>query len=62
MTVTTMSLADVARLARVQRPAVSMWRSRPVAGVPFPAPQADGRFLADDVVSYLRTTGLGNNP
>lgn len=62
MTTTTMSLADVARLAGVQRPVVSMWRRRPVRNVPFPSPQPDGRFLADDVVSYLRTTGRGNNP
>lgn len=59
---TTLSLADVARLAGVQRPVVSMWRRRPVPGAPFPASQPDGRYLADDVVTYLRATGRGNNP
>ena len=39
-----MSLADVARAAKVQRPVVSMWRSRSAGrGVPFPQPAtADG--------------------
>ncbi|QCV95848.1 hypothetical protein [Acidipropionibacterium acidipropionici] len=60
--ITTMSLSDVARLAGVQRPVVSMWRRRPVRDTPFPSPQPDGRFLADDVVTYLRATGRGNNP
>ncbi len=59
---TTLSLADVARLAGVQRPVVSMWRRRPLPDTPFPTPQPDGRFLTDDVVAYLRTTGRGNNP
>lgn len=62
MPISTMSLSDVARLAGVQRPVVSMWRRRPVPGAPFPASQPDGRFLADDVVTYLRATGRGNNP
>ncbi len=57
----TLSLADVARLARVQRPVVSMWRRRPVEGIAFPSPQPDGRFRADDVVAYLSTTGRGND-
>src|ERR1019366_9046085 len=61
------SLADVARLARVQRPVVSMWRSRSAAtGIPFPAPVeragAQERFDADQVVSWLELTGRGNNP
>lgn len=57
----TLSLADVARLARVQRPVVSMWRRRPVEGIPFPSRQPDGRFLAGDVVDYLSATGRGND-
>ncbi|WP_257478230.1 hypothetical protein [Acidipropionibacterium jensenii] len=58
----TLSLADIARLARVQRPVVSMWRQRAVQDAPFPAPQPDGRFNARDVLSYLSATGRGNNP
>ncbi len=61
MTETTLSLADIARLAEVQRPVVSMWRNRPLAGTPFPAPQPDGRFRTDEVVAYLTATGRGNN-
>lgn len=60
--ISTMSLSDVARLAGVQRPVVSMWRRRPLPDTPFPTPQPDGRFLTDDVVTYLRATGRGNNP
>ena len=61
------SLADVARLTRVQRPVVSMWRSRSAAtGTPFPVPVeragAQERFDADQVVSWLELTGRGNNP
>jgi hypothetical protein len=61
------SLADVARLAQVQRPAVSMWRSRSAASdSPFPQPidrsGAQERFDAEEVVSWLELTGRGNNP
>lgn len=62
MTEPTLSFADIARLARVQRPVVSMWRRRPVPGIPFPAQQPDGRFLADEVVAYLAATSRGNEP
>jgi hypothetical protein len=58
----TLSLADVARLSGVQRPVVSMWRKRPKAGLRFPEPTADGRFLAEEVTAYLESTGRGNNP
>lgn len=65
---TTLTLQDVADLAKVQRPVVSMWRKRPmVRGVsmPFPAPVAtvDGvpQFRRDDVVDWLTRTGRGNN-
>lgn len=59
---TSMSLAQVARLAQVQRPVVTIWRSRPVPGVPFPAPMPDGRFETTKVLDYLEATGRGNNP
>lgn len=63
-----LTLQDVADLANVQRPVVSMWRKRPrVRGelVPFPNPvsQIGGmeRFAPGDVVDYLRRTGRGSN-
>jgi hypothetical protein len=61
------SLADVARLARVQRPVVSMWRSRSAAtDSPFPTPieraGPQERFDAEQVVSWLELTGRGKNP
>ena len=60
------SLADVARLAKVQRPVVSMWRSRGAAThSPFPEPKerigAQARFDAEQVVAWLELTGKGNN-
>lgn len=65
----TLTMPDVAVLARVSRPAVSMWRRRPrVRGriVPFPSAVAvvDGveRFDRDEVVAWLKETGRGNNP
>lgn len=58
----TLSLADVARLAGVSRPVVSMWRKRPKDGMDFPAATEDGRFSASDVVDYLENTRRGNNP
>ncbi|WP_167103382.1 hypothetical protein [Mycobacterium sp. DL592] len=64
----TMTLQDVADLANVQRPVVSMWRKRQsVAGVsiPFPRPveKINGveRFAPIDVIDYLRRTRRGNN-
>lgn len=57
----TLSLADVARLAGVARPVVSMWRKRPKDGLGFPAADENGRFSAADVVDYLEKTGRGNN-
>src|SRR5665647_3041893 len=61
------SLADVARLAKVQRPAVSMWRSRSAASdSPFPRAidraGAQERFDSEQVGSWLELTGRGNNP
>lgn len=65
----TLSLADVAALAQVRRPVVSMWRRRPRAAggveMPFPSPVAKvgraERFDRDDVVAWLEATGRGNN-
>lgn len=64
----TLTLQDVADLAKVQRPVVSVWRKRPMVrgvSIPFPAPVAtvDGvaRFSRDDVVDWLTRTGRGNN-
>lgn len=72
MTQATMSrlvigMADVAILAGVQRPVVSMWRSRS-AGTDraFPAPvtsdEGPARFDAVEVARWLAETGHGNNP
>jgi hypothetical protein len=65
----TLTLTDVALLARVGRPVVSMWRRRPrVRGqhVPFPPAVATvsgvERFDRDEVVTWLEQTGRGNNP
>lgn len=61
------SLADVALLARVQRPVVSMWRTR-AAGTDNPFPDAltsdrgQPSFDAVEVAEWLATTGRGNNP
>lgn len=62
-----MTLRDIAVLARVQRPVVTMWRSRPhLAAGSFPPPvaQVDGRdrFARADVVAWLAASGRGNNP
>lgn len=67
-TAPTLTLQDIADLARVRRPVVSMWRSRPtVRGqmLPFPGPvEVVGgveRFSRDDIVDWLERTGRGNN-
>lgn len=62
-----MTLQDVADLAHVQRPVVSMWRRRPTAvEQPFPSahrdPDGQERFDVDEVVDYLEQTGRGKNP
>ncbi|MGH3793833.1 MAG: hypothetical protein ACRDSP_02980 [Pseudonocardiaceae bacterium] len=62
-----MTLGDVARLAKVQRPVVSVWRGRSAAtAAPFPEPFAtvrgEERFDADAVVGWLERTGRGKNP
>ncbi|MDO5753314.1 hypothetical protein [Arthrobacter sp.] len=61
------TLSDIAALARVQRPVVSMWRSRN-RHTPTPFPQPVGRrgrqelFNAAQVTDWLTETGRGNNP
>ncbi|WP_435735291.1 hypothetical protein V5D56_10460 [Cellulosimicrobium sp. PMB13] len=62
-----LSLSDVAELARVQRPVVSVWRRRYASGPhPFPAPvgtrNGAARFAAADVAAWVEATGRGNNP
>ena len=64
-----MSLADVARAAKVQRPVVSMWRSRSAGrGVPFPQPAtadgADELWDAAAIVDWFRRSEaqLGHLP
>src|SRR5450830_110305 len=62
-----LTLPDVAALARVQRPVVSMWRSRSRdSDLPFPAPAIrTGKqelFDAGAVTEWLVATGRGNNP
>ncbi|GAA0195431.1 hypothetical protein [Glutamicibacter creatinolyticus] len=62
-----LSLSDIARLANVQRPVVTVWRSRSKGTVtPFPDPVhrvgSQDLFDAADVVAWLQVTGRGNNP
>ena len=62
-----MTLADVASLAQVQRPVVSVWRKRSSGGpLPFPGAAATANgielFDADEVTAWLQATGRGNNP
>lgn len=66
MTTALLSLTQIAKLARVERPVVSMWKRRAEGSAfPFPAPadSQDGALLfdADDIVRWLETTGRGNN-
>lgn len=61
------ALADIALLAKVQRPVVSMWRSRSKnTAAPFPSPvDAQGSqelFDAAQVTDWLTATARGNNP
>jgi hypothetical protein len=62
-----MTMSDIAGLARVQRPVVSMWRSRAAnSDLPFPHPVAEQRgqelFDAGQVGAWLTETKRGNNP
>lgn len=62
-----LSLSDIARLAQVQRPVVTVWRSRSRGtATPFPEPaQTSGSqdlFDTAEIISWLQATGRGNNP
>jgi hypothetical protein len=61
-----LGLADVAALANVQRPVVSMWRTRSAAtALPFPPPidvrNGQEWFDGQQVVWWLEATARGNN-
>ncbi|MDD0859398.1 hypothetical protein NHF46_20095 [Arthrobacter alpinus] len=61
------TLSDIANLAQVQRPVVSMWRSRSKNSThPFPVSIGiSGRqelFNAAEITDWLASTGRGNNP
>jgi hypothetical protein len=63
-----LSLADIAVLAHVQRPVVSVWRSRrrtKTGEIPFPSPvqviARSERFDREEIVAWLEATGRGNN-
>lgn len=60
-------MSDIAMLAKVQRPVVSMWRSRAApTDQPFPpsvvTEGGQERFDAAEVAQWLVGTGRGNNP
>lgn len=63
----TITAPAIAALMRVQRPVVSMWRTRGGITPSFPDPLTDRggrelRFPLDEVVAWIGATGLGNNP
>ncbi|WP_287001929.1 MULTISPECIES: hypothetical protein [Gordonia] len=64
----TLTMQDIAVLARVSRPAVSQWRKRPVVRgqlIPFPTPVATvdtvEHFDEADIMAWLERTGRGKN-
>ena len=62
-----MSMSDIAALARVRRPVVSVWRTRAATTPPFPSPTPDRErgqeyFDAGQVGAWLAATQRGNNP
>lgn len=62
----TLSMSDIAELARVQRAVVTMWRKRHAAGAdPFPQPVDPGasspRFRASEVADWIERRGQGKN-
>ena len=65
---TTLTMQDIADLARVTRPAVSQWRKRPIVrGESFPFPTAVStiggieHFDRTEIVEWLDRTGRGKN-
>ncbi|QXW00769.1 helix-turn-helix transcriptional regulator [Rhodococcus globerulus] len=61
-----LSKPDIAALAKVQRPVVTMWIARNKSAMfPFPSPVAGGQgnevFDAAEVVEWISRRGLGNN-
>ncbi len=61
-----MTMSDVARLAGVRRPVVTVWRKRYAGSErPFPAPvdlvRGVERFARDEIVGWLVATGRGSN-
>ena len=61
------SMPEIAQLARVRRPVVSMWRSRSAGSdSPFPTvvdkQKGQEFFDVNEVGSWLARTGRGNNP
>lgn len=60
----TLTMQQIADLAGVQRPVVSMWRRRSASSdAPFPQPLAGAelRFDAREVAAWFEVTGRGNN-
>src|SRR5699024_9127967 len=65
----TLTLQDIADLAWVRRPVVSMWRRREQVGgetIPFPTPigvrERVEHFDRDEIVTWFDRTERGNNP
>lgn len=61
-----LGLTDIAHLAKVQRPVVSMWRTRSAhSHLPFPpsitTENGQEYFGVDDIVGWLEATGRGKN-
>ena len=59
-----LSMQDIADLAGVSRPVVTVWRGRNAQSdtpIPDPVTDTDLRFDADQVAEWLRVTGRGNN-
>lgn len=57
----TLSAGEIAELAGVKRPVVTIWKGRPVPEHPFPTADEDDRYPADEVLDWLEATGRGNN-